>query len=207
MLPVRLLPSRYRWSRLDRSPNSDGISPVRLLPARRGKSSWSRASAKNTAVSGAVPGVLSRTKQHAPGSPFMEAAKRRAKNQGIRSSGEPFTEPSRNVIEDRKAGAQFANQFLTVMVAQVFSLRSCFGRLRRSGVPTKHDGPLPIGEATSVRPASPGCEFPEPCPPIHTFGLPTLWAVAGSVRPVSGLRPCALALGRRRLRLRGGFRR
>ena len=47
----------------------------------------------------------------------------------------------------------------------------------------------------------PGCEFPEPCLPIHTFRLPTLWAVAGSVRPVSlssPLRACALAPGRRR---------
>ena len=81
----------------------------------------------------------------------------------VRPTGEAWqvSHDSRGINDLVERLGELAPQ--TVMVAQVFSLRSCFGRLRRSGVPTKHDGPLPIGEATSVRPASPGCEFPEPC--------------------------------------------
>ena len=38
-----------------------------------------------------------------------------------------FTEPPGDAIEHRKATEQFADQFLAVMVAQVFSLRLTFG--------------------------------------------------------------------------------
>ena len=64
---------------------------------------------------GAVPAVLSKTKQHAPGSGLLAAANRRAKNQGIRSSGElsPNRPETRSNIGNRLRSSRISSWLLS----------------------------------------------------------------------------------------------
>ena len=72
-----------------------------------------------------VPGVLSRTTQHAPAPGLAAAARMKPKNHGDALARRVVAEPADDAIEQREAPAEFADQF-EVRINRGIALHRCF---------------------------------------------------------------------------------